>query len=166
VLDLDETLIHYDSPSKKLHFRPFCLNFLKQLEQFYEIVVFTAASKDYADYILDLIDPHKQYISHRLYRDHTTQRDGVYLKDLSLLGRNVNRCIIIDNLKENFELQKDNGIHIKGFYDDPSDRELERMVPFLKGVVEAEVRDVRPLIKLHRADGLSGGRPSSIQLLR
>jgi CTD small phosphatase-like protein 2 len=69
-----------------------------------------------------------------------------------LLGRDTKKCIIIDNLKENFELQRDNGIEIVSFYDDPNDKELERLVPFLRGIVEADVRDVRPLIKLQKAE--------------
>jgi len=32
--------------------------------------------------------------------------------------------IIVDNLKENYCLQKQNGIHIRSWYDDPLDTEL------------------------------------------
>jgi TFIIF-interacting CTD phosphatase-like protein len=37
------------------------------MNKYFEIVIFTAAVKDYADNILDSIDPQKR-ISHRLYR--------------------------------------------------------------------------------------------------
>lgn len=37
------------------------------MDRYYEIVIFTAAMQDYADAIIDNIDP-KGYISHRLYR--------------------------------------------------------------------------------------------------
>lgn len=37
------------------------------MNKYYEIVIFTAAVKDYADQILDTIDK-KSYITHRLYR--------------------------------------------------------------------------------------------------
>ena len=41
------------------------------MSRYYEIVIFTAASQDYADYILDILDKDKDLISHRLYRQHT-----------------------------------------------------------------------------------------------
>lgn len=70
----------------------------------FEIVIFTAASKDYADWILDVLDGgEKKYISHRLYRHHTQYDDGVYVKDLNILGRDLKKVIIIDNIKDNFE---------------------------------------------------------------
>ena len=74
VLDLDETLIHFqgatsDDPDEEGFYmiRPGCNKFLKELSQLYEIVVFTAAMPDYADWILDQIDE-IGYISKRLYR--------------------------------------------------------------------------------------------------
>lgn len=56
VLDLDETLIHFVSQEKKFKLRPGCLNFLKEMSTFYEIVIFTAAAQDYADFILNIIE--------------------------------------------------------------------------------------------------------------
>ena len=56
VLDLDETLIHFVSQEKKFKLRPGCLWFLKEMTNFYEIVIFTAAAQDYADYILNIIE--------------------------------------------------------------------------------------------------------------
>ena len=63
---------------------------------------------------------------------------------MSKLGRDLKKTIIIDNIEENFCEQRDNGIPIKGWYNDPHDREFERYAPFLKNLVLREVRDVRP----------------------
>ncbi len=49
-------------------FRPHLHEFLTEMSKYYEIVIFTAALQDYADYILDRIDPDNQLIKHRLYR--------------------------------------------------------------------------------------------------
>jgi len=81
IFDLDETLIHcVDSPHKRsdiqlsikfpdgermeagINIRPYALECLKELSQYYEIMVFTASHKCYATAILDHLDPHKQYI--------------------------------------------------------------------------------------------------------
>lgn len=56
---------------------------------------------------------HRQLITHRLYRQHThRQKDIPYaIKDLNKLGRPLEKTIIIDNIKENFEYTSpDNGI--------------------------------------------------------
>ncbi|TNV86397.1 hypothetical protein FGO68_gene6899 [Halteria grandinella] len=132
VLDLDETLIHFDPKYRNYKARPGALKFLQELYNSYELVVFTAGLKDYADWILNDFD-----------RDHTKFRNGIYMKDLSKLGRDLSKTIIIDNLSENFMAQPDNGIHIKGFYHDMGDRELDKLAPFLKGLVQRKVPDVR-----------------------
>jgi len=51
--------------------------------------------------------------------------------------------IIIDNLKENFCWQKQNGIHIRSWYDDPYDTQLYQLVPLLKSIVTDGFTDVR-----------------------
>ncbi len=66
------------------------------MSQLYEIVVFTASQKLYADKVLDLIDPKKR-ISHRLYRQHCIVINKTYyLKNLKILGRDLNNIIIVD----------------------------------------------------------------------
>ena len=101
VLDLDETLIHFDPKVKRYKPRPGVHRFLGELYRYYELVVFTAGLKDYADWILNDFD-RQAFISHRLYRDHTKYRNGVYMKDLSRLGRDMKKILIIDNIEENF----------------------------------------------------------------
>ncbi len=82
--------------------RPGVSRFLSELSVHYEIVVFTAALQDYADWILDQLDHSNRYISHRLYRQHTKRKTEYALKDLSLLGRDMSKTIIVDNIAENF----------------------------------------------------------------
>lgn len=86
VFDMDETLICAKYTSK-LPFgfkttdkitsegeeicvsrRPFVEDCLKKLSELYEIVVFTAGIKDYADQILNLLDKDNQIFKKRLYR--------------------------------------------------------------------------------------------------
>lgn len=54
-------------------------------------------------------------ISHRLYRQHTTSNGQSCIKDLSLLGRDLSKVIIVDNLPDNFQLQPENGISIQSW---------------------------------------------------
>ena len=71
VLDLDETLIHYecdDTDGDYYLIRPGAIKFLKDLAIFYEIVIFTAAMPEYADKIVDNLDENGFMIKYRLYR--------------------------------------------------------------------------------------------------
>jgi TFIIF-interacting CTD phosphatase-like protein len=56
------------------------------------------------------------------------------IKDLTKIGRPIEKTIIIDNIKENYCWQKDNGIEIKSFIDDLQDCELQKLVPVLSAV--------------------------------
>ena len=48
VLDLDETLVHYveDADNAYIQIRPGCENFIEEMAQYYELVIFTAAMQD------------------------------------------------------------------------------------------------------------------------
>ena len=72
------------------------------------------------------------------------------VKDLSLLGRDLNRTIIIDNISDNFILQPENGIFISTWYDDMSDNFLEEISPLLIEVVEKKCPDVKKALRSYR----------------
>ena len=151
VLDLDETLIHnveYGSDSYFL-VRPGCVYFIELMAKFYEIVIFTAALQDYADQVIDQIDVNRN-IKYRLYRQHTSQNGPFLVKDLSLLGRDITKTIIIDNISDNFILQPENGIFISTWYDDMTDTFLEEISPLLIEVAEKKVPDVRRALRSYR----------------
>ena len=69
VLDLDETLVHYYEANGEGNYRirPGCEKFLKEMSELYEVSIFTAAMQDYADWVLNELDP-KKYITYRMYR--------------------------------------------------------------------------------------------------
>ena len=72
-----------------------------------------------------------------MYRQHVTIRDDEYLKDLSRIGREIENMIIVDNMPQNFNLQKENGIFIKSFYgDDNDDTALIDLAPILIGFIK------------------------------
>jgi TFIIF-interacting CTD phosphatase-like protein len=60
-----------------VYVRPYALEFLKELGQIFEIVIFTASTQDYADAVIDKLDPHKELIDHRLYRQHCMPVYGI-----------------------------------------------------------------------------------------
>jgi len=144
VLDLDETLIHYvdngDSGESYFLIRPFCHQFLREMVQYFEVVIFTAGVQEYADWVVDQLDPKGELISHRLYRQHTINRSKtspfpMIIKDLSKIGRSLQKTIIVDNIADNFLLQKDSGIFIRTWKGDREDTQLRDLIPLLKEIV-------------------------------
>ena len=149
VLDVDETMIHFFFTyiNGMFFVRPYLLHFLNEINKFYEIITFTAGTKEYADNILNLLDINNKLIKYRLYRQHTTIIGCSIFKDLTKLGRDLNRIIIIDNLKDNFKLQPNNGLFIKTWTSDINDKQFYDLERILKDIVILDVKDVRPLIE-------------------
>ena len=74
------------------------------MSRLYEIIIFTASSKEYAEEAVKKIDPNNKYIDFILVRDDCmVTRNGFYLKDLRILkDRNLSDVIIVDNLSHSF----------------------------------------------------------------
>jgi len=119
------------------------------MSKYYEIVIFTAALKDYADWILNRLDTNDS-VHYRLYRQHTNSQSNYHIKDLSKLGRDLSKMIIVDNIPENFQLQPENGIYIKSWFKDPEDNALMELMPLLKEIVIKNVPDVRLALQKFR----------------
>lgn len=132
VMDLDETMVNFKFINikkgiGKIYIRPCLEIFLEVIKDYYEIISFTSATRDYADIVLDIIEKNKRkkYFEGRLYREHTTHFGNKYIKDLSKLGRDLSRVIIVDNLSQCFKLHTENGILISSFYgENENDRTL------------------------------------------
>ena len=148
VVDLDETLVHYIEEENRAYVqvRPYTDYFLTEMTKYFEIVIFTAAAEDYADIVLNELDKNK-IIKFKLYRKHTEQINGIFIKDLSKLGRDISKVIIIDNNKDNFSLQPENGLHICSFLGDQNDDELYALSEDLMKIVNSNKDDIRPIIK-------------------
>ena len=149
VLDMDETLVHFFFTKNLGMFfiRPYCFDFLYKLKEYYEIITFTAGTKEYADYILNLLDPNNEIIKYRLYRQHVTISGCSVYKDLNKIGRNLSKVIIIDNMKDNFKMQPNNGLYVKTWINDMNDYQFKDLMKILIDIVLFNVTDVRMIIE-------------------
>jgi RNA polymerase II subunit A small phosphatase-like protein len=120
--------------------RPGVDEFLIEMAKHYEIVIYTASLNKYADPLLDLLDPHN-VIRARLFRESCVFYEGNYVKDLSLLDRDLSSTIIIDNSPSSYMFHPENAIDCSSFIDDPRDRELDQIGAFLTSI--KDVKDVR-----------------------
>jgi len=158
VLDLDETLLHCslkpDFPyQKELQVsieghtgkvycgrRPSLQAFLEAMAPLFELIAFTASATEYANAVLDWADPH-HLIKLRLSRPHCTVVEGVLVKDLRVLGRNLNEVVILENSVYAFGLQLENGVPVRSWQGAAEDCELEDLLPRLR--VLAQTPDVQ-----------------------
>lgn len=153
VLDLDETLVHSSfqpTPLCDLLLpigiadgylfvckRPGVDVFLEKVCRLFEVVIFTASLATYANPVIDFLDPNG-LIRHRLFRESCVQLHGLYIKDLSRLGRPLDQVLIVDNSPASYLLQPDSALAIKSWFNDTEDMELHRFLPLLNRLSTAE----------------------------
>ena len=167
ILDLDETLVHssfkpininniFYSPDIYLNInfhnnihkvyvlkRPNVDLFLEEMNKIFNIIIFTASVKEYANPLLDILDT-KKIIKKRFFREHCVFNEGKYIKNLEIIGLDLKDLIIIDNNPISYSRNKKNGLPIKSWYYDKTDTELLKLINILNFL--ANVDDVRDYI--------------------
>lgn len=173
VLDLENTLVSstWDRKYGWRHAkRPGVDRFLRELAQYYEIVLYSPSIDGIADPVVTSLDK-DGCILHRLYRDATYYHNGVHVKDLKRLNRDLNRMIVIDDDPAEVQFNPDNLIRVKP-YTDPTDRSddtLTRLLPFLVEIAREGYSDIPSLLRQYQgmdADQIADEQERRIQELR
>ena len=145
-IDLDETLIHSDIYDKKpfkiinydkilkfkfdnlyyyigINFRKNLKNFLKKVSKYFNLILFTAAYQEYADVIIDYIDPENIFFKKRFYRESCINlNDNINIKDLNIFNDiDLKHSVILDNNIYSFCNNLKNGILINSFFEGEDD---------------------------------------------
>ena len=169
ILDLDETLVHtsfqpifinnimiepditlkilFDNKYYNLYvlIRPYVYEFLREMSKIYNIYIFTASIKEYANPLLNELDKNN-VIAKRLYRENCTlTKEGKYVKNLNNFKYNLKDIILLDNNPTSYSFNQNNGIPIKTWHNDKNDKELLKMINFLRFL--STVNDVRYYIQ-------------------
>ncbi|KAL5003849.1 mitochondrial import inner membrane translocase subunit tim50 [Aspergillus recurvatus] len=149
VLSLEDLLVHSEWSREhgwRVAKRPGVDYFLRYLNQYYELVLFTSVPSMMADQVLRKLDPYR-IIRWPLFREATRYKDGEYIKDLSYLNRDLTKVILIDTKEEHARLQPENAIILDKWNGDPKDKTLVALIPFLEYLAGMGVDDVRTVLK-------------------
>ncbi|KAJ3024119.1 mitochondrial inner membrane protein required for protein import [Thoreauomyces humboldtii] len=157
-IELTDALVHLEwdkSVGWRVATRPGVKQFLANLTRYYEVVVFTSSPGYLAQPVCQALDPHFLYTMYRLFRDHTKLIDGVYVKDLSQLNRDLTKTVLLDTKAESFQLQPENGLLLKPWLGERDDRELKKLETFFTELyvfmTVYGIEDVRPVLSIINA---------------
>ena len=155
VLDLDETLIYseiypiWDNTDEEdlnhsnfvnfdftilnqnyyIYKRPYLDIFIKHIFDNYEnIIIWTASTKDYAQEICKKIFEDKHY--KLLTRLDCELISNKYIKDIEKIGLKQEHTITLDDRLYSFKTNNSNNIIIKPFYGSINDKELLNLITF------------------------------------
>jgi len=150
VLDLENTLVSstWDRKYGWRHAkRPGVDKFLTTMAQYYEIVLYTPSNEGVADPVVTNLDKHG-CIMHRLYQSETYYKNGMHLKDLTKLNRNINKIIMLDDNPQEVYQTPYNVIQVKPYNNpmDQDDKTLENLIPFLVEIAREGYDDIPSLL--------------------
>jgi hypothetical protein len=168
-----------------VRFRPYLSQFLDTFCDSFEIILWTAALRETYQPMMQIIHNilieqiNEQRIKRQqkngsqspplkkcaflweyiLFRDNCTQRDnGTYFKDLSLLGRDLQSLIMIDNLWQNFQGFETNGLPIIDFWGHSYDNQLR--------ILSSVLTEIFVLLYHHSSNSISISNNSHINDVR
>ena len=129
-IELDETLVHYceegDNYYAKVRFGT--ENFLKNISNFFEIIVVSTSGKEYSNIIIDNLNKeNKCYVEHRLFIEDFSEK-----QDLTNINRDLRKIIFVCHNYDFINAPKENIILLKEFLGEEEDREIVKLYSELK----------------------------------
>ena len=156
VIDLGGTLINIkinNNGKAFCYLRPGIISFLLGIRPYYEIIAFTKLSKEYSELIIQHIENNRQLFDYNLYREHCVLIGNKFIKDISRIGRDMKKIIMVDDVPENLERHIENGILIlpyNGTEDNEEDRVLFELKQLLILFYKIGYEDLRNAIKVYK----------------
>ena len=155
VLDLEDTLISVrliNDGKILIRPRPGLISFLTGVKPYYEIISFSKLSKNYSSIIIDQIEENRKLFDYNLYREHCSLIGRKFVKDISRIGRDMKKIIMVDDLPENLNIHVDNGILILPYDGDENkeDRVLYELKKILILFYNLGYEDLRNAIKSYK----------------
>ena len=124
--------------------RPGVKQFLEEVNKYFEVGIFTASVPEYADAVINYLEPENIIIKFRLYRNNCIEVKNFFrVKNLKIF-KNIplEKIILLDNNMYSFAAQLNNGILINSFIYDKRDNELSNVLRYLLNFI-LPAEDVR-----------------------
>ena len=117
-------------------------------------ISFSKLSRNYSSIIIDQIEENRKLFDYNLYREHCSLIGRKFVKDISRIGRDMKKIIMIDDLPENLNIHVDNGILILPYDGDENkeDRVLYELKKILILFYRDKYDDLRVGIKKYKTD--------------
>eukprot|EP00754_Rhynchopus_humris_P006953 Rhum_TRINITY_DN13283_c0_g1::Rhum_TRINITY_DN13283_c0_g1_i2::g.58704::m.58704/K15731/CTDSP; carboxy-terminal domain RNA polymerase II polypeptide A small phosphatase len=125
VFDLDETLVSNRRPGASPAIqRHYLKHMCRLLEGLVEVVLWTASTEETGRPVVEQIDPKGTFFHHVVFRSAKWFSSATHTKDLTLLGRDMERVIIIENTPNCCKLNPQNALMVEDFTGDLSQVDL------------------------------------------
>jgi TFIIF-interacting CTD phosphatase-like protein len=153
ILDINKTLGFNNTEKGIIKLRNGLFSFLSMIKPYYELISFSCEPREVTDPILKEIESEKKYFDYNLNREHAFLYDNCLVKDISLVGRDISKIIVIDDDENSFKLNKGNGIKITPFNEESkNDNVLFELKKILILIYKKNYDDVRIGLKEFRND--------------
>ena len=119
--ELDETLVHYweENDESFVKIRWGVEDCISKISEFCELSIVSTSSQEYTDKIVEKFNKNGEYIKNKIYKE--DDEDNL---DLSLINRDMKKCIFICHEEEFFNAPKKNILRLTEFQGDEGDREI------------------------------------------
>ncbi|XP_026325956.1 mitochondrial import inner membrane translocase subunit TIM50-C isoform X2 [Hyposmocoma kahamanoa] len=150
VLEFTDILVHPDwsyQTGWRFKKRPGVDQFLQQVANSdYEVVIFTSENAFMIWPVIDKLDPENKFIAYRLFRDSTHFIDGVHVKNLDGLNRDLSKVIVVDWNKQATKFHPQNALILKKWKGADDDTALLDLANLLQTIAMSNVLDVREVL--------------------
>ncbi|XP_060804452.1 mitochondrial import inner membrane translocase subunit TIM50-C [Amyelois transitella] len=150
VLEFTDVLVHPDwsyQTGWRFKKRPGLDQFLQSVANSnYEVVIFTTENVFMIWPVIDKLDPENKLINYRLFRDSTHFIDGVHVKNLDGLNRDLSKVIVVDWNKESTKFHPQNTLILKKWKGSDDDTSLLDLANLLQTIAMSDVADVRDVL--------------------
>ena len=158
VLGLEETLLNFkinlNTNKGIVRLRPYLFPFLDSVQNYFNLILFTFSESNFANKLIEVIESDKKYFSHKFFLEHNIIMNDFLVKDISRIGIDLDKIIIIDNMPNNYSLQEKNGILIKSFWGEDNENNDKKLF-YLKDIlikISNDGGDVRKSIEKYKED--------------
>ena len=141
--EVDETLAHYweENDESFVKLRWGVEDCFSKISEFCEITLISTSSQEYTEKIVERLNKNGKYITNIIYKEENDDK-----LNLSLINREMNKCIFICHEKEFFNAPKNNILTLTEFQGDENDREILFLCKEIMRIKNEDINDISQII--------------------